>query len=224
MIDRLGQLYPDPPDIVDPPPSPSDGRYPIEPEWCRLEKVWRAGDSDSRFPGVLLIEPMFSAIHADYFSKRIMRGAIPRPESLDHSCRITIPAPLTDIAGLHYQEPHAQGKLVMVAEGEVYDVVVDIRKGLADIRSMVRGRALSENRQLYVPPGCAHGFCVTSDRRPSSTSAQIIIRPNDERGIIWNDPVLAFPGRSATPILSPKDQAYKHLRPRWSGVATYRPD
>jgi dTDP-4-dehydrorhamnose 3,5-epimerase len=116
------------------------------------------------------------------------------------------------LRGLHYQEPHAQGKLVMVVEGAVYDVVVDIRKGSPTFGQWYGVELSAENRlQLYLPPGCAHGFCVTSDRAAFLYKCTDFYQPKDERGIRWNDPALGITWPIAAPILSDKDRAYRTL-------------
>ena len=116
------------------------------------------------------------------------------------------------LRGLHYQEPRAQGKLVMVTDGAVYDVVVDIRKGPPSFGRWYGVELSAENRcQVYVPPGCAHGFCVTSDRASFLYKCTDYYAPSDERGIIWSDPVLAISWPVATLILSAKDHSYKSM-------------
>jgi len=147
--------------------------------------------------GVLLIEP-------DVF--RDPRGLfLETYHAYSQSMRGTL-------RGLHYQEIHAQGKLVMVTEGSVYDVVVDIRKGSPTFGRWYGVELSAENRrQVYVPPGCAHGFCVGSDRASFLYKCTDYYAPSDERGIIWNDPGLAIPWPVTTPILSAKDQTYKSL-------------
>ncbi len=94
-------------------------------------------------------------------------------------------------------------------------------------RALVGGMESSSrrriSRQVYVPPGCAHGFCVTSDRASFLYKCTDYYAPRDERGIIWNDPVLAIPWPVATPILSEKDHIYKSLAEMESELPRYRP-
>jgi dTDP-4-dehydrorhamnose 3,5-epimerase len=128
------------------------------------------------------------------------------------------------LRGLHYQEPHAQGKLVMVLDGAVYDVVVDIRKGSPTFGTWQAFDLSSDNyRQLYVPPGCAHGFCVISEQAAVLYKCTDFYSPKDERGIIWNDPALAISWPVATPLLSPKDQAYGTLATKETLLPLYQP-
>ncbi len=115
------------------------------------------------------------------------------------------------LRGLHYQqEPHAQGKLVMVLEGTVYDVVADVRTGSPSFGQWYGIELSAENqRQVYVPPGCAHGYCVTSTRASFLYKCTDYYAPSNEQGIIWNDPTLAISWPVSTPLLSAKDRAYK---------------
>lgn len=128
------------------------------------------------------------------------------------------------LRGLHYQDPHAQGKLVMVLDGSVYDVVVDIRRGSPTFGKW-HGLELSadNSRQLYVPPGCAHGFCVTSQEAAFLYKCTDFYSPKNERGIIWNDPTLAISWPVSAPILSLKDQAFRTLEAMQAQLPHYRP-
>ena len=128
------------------------------------------------------------------------------------------------LRGLHYQDPHAQGKLVMVLDGSVYDVVVDIRRGSPTFGKW-HGLELSADntRQLYVPPGCAHGFCVTSEQAAFLYKCTDFYSPKDERGIIWNDPTLAISWPVSAPVLSLKDQAFPTFQTIQAHLPQYRP-
>ena len=116
------------------------------------------------------------------------------------------------LRGLHYQLRQPQGKLVQVISGEVFDVAVDIRAGSPSFGQWV-GEILSESnhRQLYVPPGFAHGFCVLSDSADFLYLCTDVYRPDDEYGIAWDDPALniAWPGEHFS--LSKKDQDWPRL-------------
>ncbi|MFC4252007.1 dTDP-4-dehydrorhamnose 3,5-epimerase [Sinimarinibacterium flocculans] len=113
------------------------------------------------------------------------------------------------LRGLHYQlPPMAQGKLVRVVSGEIYDVAVDIRRGSKTFGQWVGVTLSAENRrQLWVPPGFAHGFCVTSDTADVIYKVTAYYSPEHDRGIRWNDPAIgiAWPLETA-PQLSPKDE------------------
>jgi dTDP-4-dehydrorhamnose 3,5-epimerase len=117
------------------------------------------------------------------------------------------------LRGLHYQIQHAQGKLVRVVEGEVFDVAVDIRRSSPNFGEWV-GVVLSadNHKQLWIPPGFAHGFVVLSE------SAQFLYKTTDywfpefERSIVWNDPEIAIQWPiDFEPTLAVKDAAGKRL-------------
>jgi dTDP-4-dehydrorhamnose 3,5-epimerase len=116
------------------------------------------------------------------------------------------------LRGLHYQVQQPQGKLVRVTQGEVFDVAVDIRPGSPTFGQWV-GEILSgdNQRQLWVPPGLAHGFMVLSDTAEFLYKTTDYYAPEHERCIAWNDPTLAIAwpalAGGATPQLSAKDAA-----------------
>ncbi|MCP4417304.1 MAG: dTDP-4-dehydrorhamnose 3,5-epimerase [Chloroflexi bacterium] len=111
------------------------------------------------------------------------------------------------LRGLHYQkEPYAQGKLLLVVAGEVFDVAVDIRQGSSTFGHWVGETLSAENgRMLYVPPGFAHGFCVLSETADLTYKATNIYKPETDRGIIWNDPQIGIEWPVINPNLSTKD-------------------
>ena len=118
------------------------------------------------------------------------------------------------LRGLHFQKPpKAQGKLLMVLKGEIYDVAVDIRKG-SPTYGKWEAVTLSEAKgeMLYVPPGFAHGFCVTSEEVDVLYQVTADYAPDLDRGILWNDLALSIPWPEARPELSPKDAKLPLLR------------
>lgn len=110
------------------------------------------------------------------------------------------------LRGLHYQLKHPQGKLVRVVAGEVFDVAVDIRKD-SETYGRWFGLLLSADnkRQLYIPPGFAHGFLVMSDIAECEYKCTDYYRPEDQGEIAWNDPDIDIQWPAADPILSKKD-------------------
>ncbi|NJD34880.1 MAG: dTDP-4-dehydrorhamnose 3,5-epimerase [Betaproteobacteria bacterium] len=113
------------------------------------------------------------------------------------------------LRGLHYQIEHAQGKLVRVTAGEVYDVAVDLRRSSPTFGQWV-GFTLSaeDKRMAWIPPGFAHGFCVTSDSAEFLYKTTDYYSPAHERTLLWNDPQLAIPWPlTGEPLLAAKDLA-----------------
>jgi dTDP-4-dehydrorhamnose 3,5-epimerase len=113
------------------------------------------------------------------------------------------------LRGLHYQVQQPQGKLVRVAQGEVFDVAVDIRRSSPTFGKWVGALLTAENKhQLWVPEGFAHGFVVLSDTAEFLYKTTNYYAPAHERCIVWNDPQLAIDWKlQTTPLLSGKDQA-----------------
>jgi len=111
------------------------------------------------------------------------------------------------LRGLHYQLIHVQSKLVYVTSGEIFDVAVDIRHGSPTFGKWVGTRLSSENkRQIFIPKGFAHGFCVLSETADVIYKCSDFYAPGDEHGIFWRDPTIAVDWPVETPTLSPKDQ------------------
>jgi len=117
------------------------------------------------------------------------------------------------LRGLHYQIQHPQGKLVRVAQGEVFDVAVDLRRSSPHFGKCAGVILSAENkRQLWVPEGFAHGFLVTSDSAEFLYKTTDYWYPEHERSLLWNDPALAIQWPlGGAPQLAAKDQAGKAL-------------
>ena len=114
------------------------------------------------------------------------------------------------LRGLHYQIQQAQGKLVRATAGAVFDVAVDIRKSSPTFGQWYGIELSAENkRQMWIPPGFAHGFVVTSDAAEFLYKTTDYWAPEHERSILWNDPAIGiqWPALDAAPLLSGKDQA-----------------
>ena len=118
------------------------------------------------------------------------------------------------LRGLHYQkDPHAQGKLIQVLNGEIYDVAVDLRRGSPTYGQWVGVRLCdARSESLYVPPGFAHGFCVLSEVADFTYKCTDIYAPETYRGIAWDDPDLGIPWPVKNPILSQRDQNLPRLK------------
>ena len=120
------------------------------------------------------------------------------------------------LRGLHYQrEPKAQGKLVRVILGEIFDVAVDIRPDSPTYGKWIGVRLSADNRKsLYIPPGFAHGFCVTSQEAEVIYKTTAEYAPDHEFGIRWDDPALAIEWPVTAPTLSERDKVWPPFAPR----------
>lgn len=163
-------------------------------------------------PEVLLIEPKVFGDERGFFyesfSQRIFDEAVGRPVTFvqDNHSR----SQKGVLRGLHYQlPPHAQGKLVRVTEGEVFDVAVDIRRSSPRFGQWVGMHLSAENKhQLWIPEGFAHGFLTLSETAQFLYKTTDYYTPSAERCIAWNDAVLDIKWPSGyLPILSAKDTA-----------------
>ena len=159
---------------------------------------------------VLLIEPKVFGDDRGFFYESFNRRAFGEATGIDvdfvqdnHS-----KSARNVLRGLHYQIRQAQGKLVHVVAGEVFDVVVDLRRGSKTFGHWV-GEILSADnkRQLWIPPGMAHGFVVLSEAAEFLYKTTDYWAPEHERCIVWNDPTLAisWPQLNGEPQLSGKD-------------------
>ncbi|GAF10330.1 dTDP-4-dehydrorhamnose 3,5-epimerase [Paenibacillus pini JCM 16418] len=118
------------------------------------------------------------------------------------------------IRGLHYQlNPKAQTKLIRVLTGAIYDVIVDVRQNSSTFGHWV-GVILSEHnqRQLLVPKGFAHGFCTLVPNTQVMYKVDEYYSPENDRGILWNDPALGIDWPTSKPILSDKDKLHPLLQ------------
>lgn len=119
------------------------------------------------------------------------------------------------LRGLHFQIKHPQSKLVRVVSGEVFDVAVDLREGSPTFGKWEGVTLSAENkRQFFIPRGFAHGFLVLSDTAEFCYKCDDVYHPNDEGGVIWNDPEIAidWPVQDVPLILSEKDARQPFLR------------
>jgi dTDP-4-dehydrorhamnose 3,5-epimerase len=165
-------------------------------------------------PGVLLIEPKVFRDDRGYFvetfhKQRYIDAGIDVEFVQDNLSRSTRGV----LRGLHLQNPVAQAKLVRVPLGSVFDVAVDVRLESPTFGKWV-GRELSEanQHQLYVPPGCAHGFCVLSEVAAFSYKCSDVYSPSTQFGVAYDDPDIGIEWPIADPILSPKDRELPRLR------------
>jgi dTDP-4-dehydrorhamnose 3,5-epimerase len=116
------------------------------------------------------------------------------------------------LRGLHYQLNKPQGKLVTALSGEIFDVAVDVRSGSPYFGKWTGVYLSPENkRQIYIPEGFAHGFCVLSDTADVVYKCTDLYSPGDEYGLLWSDEALNIDWPVSQPIVSQKDQAYSEL-------------
>lgn len=164
-------------------------------------------------PEVLLVEPDVFGDARGFFMEtfhaaKYGAAGLPAAFTQDNHSRSAAGV----LRGLHYQLRHPQGKLMRVVCGAVFDVAVDIRRGSPRFGQWV-GMELSEQnqRQLYVPPGFAHGFCVLSERADFLYKCTELYAPGDEYGIAWDDPDLAIDWPPMPYLLSEKDRTFPKL-------------
>ena len=162
----------------------------------------------SDLEGVLIIEP---SVHTDTrgsffesFQKEKYKELGIREEFVQDNQSVS---QKNTIRGLHYRDEPGQSKLVRVIQGEVLDVVVDIRKKSPTFGQW-RGYTLSDSNylQIYIPVGFAHGFCVLSESAEFLYKVSEYYSAEKEKGIIWNDPEIGIEWPTSNPVLSEKDK------------------
>ena len=132
------------------------------------------------------------------------------------------------VRGLHYQSPQAQGKLVRVIKGKIFDVVVDIREGSPNYgQHLGIELSMEDPSMLYIPQGFAHGFMALEDHTEVMYKVTDYYAPNYDAGIVWNDPLLDIPWPTRghgiiQPILSPKDAVLPRLKDIITPFSYYR--
>jgi dTDP-4-dehydrorhamnose 3,5-epimerase len=169
---------------------------------------------ETSLPGVLVIEPdvytdergfFLESYHEERFAALGIRDRFVQ-DNHSHSVRGTL-------RGLHYQLRHPQAKLCRAVSGEVLDVVVDIRRGSPAFGRWTSTTLSAENRrQIYIPPGFAHGFLVLSATADFLYKCSDFYYGDDQYGIAWDDPGVGVDwGLQVGPLLSPKDREHPRL-------------
>jgi len=171
--------------------------------------------SNTSLPGVMLIEPKVFGDQRGFFMESyrlpdFAAAGIDLSFVQENHSRSTRGI----LRGLHYQRaPKAQGKLLRVVIGEVFDVAVDMRAGAPTFGQWIGVTLSAENRRLlYIPPWCAHGFCVVSDEAEVIYKTTCEYAPEYESGVRWDDPALGIRWPIANPTLSERDR-------QWPGLA-----
>ena len=169
---------------------------------------------ETALPGVLIIEPKAFGDHRGFFLEtfqveRYREAGITLPFVQDNHSR----SQRGVLRGLHFQKTRPQGKLVSVSRGAVYDVAVDIDPSSATHGKFVGVELNDDNhRQMWVPPGYAHGFCVLSEVADFQYKCTDFYFPADEGGLAWNDPDVGISWPIEAPQLSAKDANNPRLR------------
>jgi len=164
-------------------------------------------------PEVLLVEPDVFRDDRGFFletyhERKYRDGGIPHRFVQDNHSRSVA----RTLRGLHAQRSKPQGKLVRAIEGRIWDVAVDIRRGSPAFRRWVAVELTAENfRQLWIPPGFAHGFCVLSEMAQVEYKCTDLYDPSDELSLVWNDPEIGIEWPVSDPLLSTKDAAAARL-------------
>jgi len=182
---------------------------------------------ETKLPGLLIIEPKVFGDTRGFFmeiwnQKRYADMKMPLSfvqDNISYSKKGTL-------RGLHFQYPNSQGKLVYVLQGEVFDVVVDIRVGSPTFGEWEGFELTVDNkRQVYISEGFAHGFCVLSETALFAYKCTDFYNPQAEGGIIWNDSDIKIAWPDGNYILSEKDRNYPNLKelpknrlPKYEGV------
>ena len=168
---------------------------------------------ETPLPGAYLIEPtVFSDERGFFFESyheaKYAEMGIPARFVQDNHAK----SGRGTLRGLHYQINRPQAKLCRVVQGEVLDIIVDIRRGSPNFGRHERAVLSGENkRQLYVPPGFAHGYLVLSDTAEFLYKCSQLYVPEWDRGIAWNDPEIGVAWGIENPVLSEKDKRHPKL-------------
>ena len=181
--------------------------------------------TETKLPGVVIIEP---DVHRDargffvesYHQRKYGEHGIPGAfvqDNHSHSLHGTL-------RGLHAQRIRVQGKLVRAVEGEMFDVAVDVRRGSPTFGRWVGVVLSGDNfKQLYIPPGFVHGFCVLSNDVHVEYKCTDFYDPADELAIAWNDPDIGIEWPLANPAVSAKDAAAPRLRDATDRLPLHEP-
>ena len=165
--------------------------------------------TQTSLPGGVVVEPRVFDDERGFFmesfnARDFAEAGLPTRFVQDNHSRSTRGV----LRGLHYQYPAWQGKLVRALVGELFDVAVDIRRGSPHFGEWFGLTLSAENRkQLYVPPGFAHGFCVLSDVCEMAYKCTSLYLPADDACVLWNDPDIGIEWPLENPLLSEKDAA-----------------
>lgn len=168
--------------------------------------------TETILPGVLVIEPDIfrdeRGLFLEYFQKERYQQHGIQVEFVQDNFAYS---KNNILRGCHYQVDRPQGKLLLVISGKIIDIVIDVRFGSPTF-SKTLCVELDPYKQIYVPPGFAHGFYVTSEEANVVYKCTDYYDPACERGIVWHDEELSLSQFFKNPVVSPKDAAYPRLR------------
>ncbi len=169
---------------------------------------------ETGLPGLVIIEPVVHGDQRGYFKELWHAGRFRADGLPDRFVQSNVSRSGPGVLrGLHYQYPQPQGKLVSVLEGRVFDVAVDIRSDSPTFRQWAGVELSAENhRQLYIPEGFAHGFCVLGDCALMNYLCTAEYSAQHESTIAWNDPDIGIQWPLQDAKLSSRDSAAKRLR------------
>jgi dTDP-4-dehydrorhamnose 3,5-epimerase len=158
--------------------------------------------------GVVVIEPRVFEDPRGFFMETFHRGRYEALGIREDFCQDNLSfSSCNTLRGLHYQFPHAQAKLVQVLQGEIFDVAVDIRRGSPTFGRAVAVTLSGQNRrQMLIPKGFAHGFCVLSETALFAYKCSDFYAPDCDLGVRWCDPAIGIRWPVADPLLSAKDR------------------
>ena len=169
--------------------------------------------SPTSLPGVVIVEPKVFSDERGFFMENFNahdfeEAGLPIDFVQDNHSRSVRGV----LRGLHYQYPTWQGKLARVLVGEVFDVAVDIRRSSLNFGRWVGVKLTADNhKQLYIPAGFAHGFCVLSPVAEMAYKCTALYTPSQDACVLWDDPDIGIDWPIGNPILSPKDAAAPRL-------------
>lgn len=170
--------------------------------------------TETELPGVVIIEPKVFGDERGFFvetfqTERYRAAGITDAFVQDNHSRSRRGV----LRGLHFQHTRPQGKLVRVSRGSVFDVAADVDPASPTFGRYVAATLSDENhRQIWIPPGYAHGFCVLSESADFQYKCTTLYDPTDEAGVRWNDPDLDIRWPDIAPLLSAKDLGLPLLR------------
>jgi dTDP-4-dehydrorhamnose 3,5-epimerase len=180
----------------------------------RVQSEVKVQSRTSKIPGLYIIEPRVFGDARGYFletfaAERYRQLGIVETFVQDNLSR----SRQGTLRGLHLQNPHGQGKLVSAVVGTVWDVAVDVRVGSPTFGQWEAFELSEENhRQVYVPPGCAHGFIVLSDVALFSYKCTDTYHPETELGVVYDDPDIGIAWPIAASELSERDKRHPRLK------------